>query len=292
MSDSFINRGSILMAIKQLVDSNTLQLKHFNNLSKDEFNQYVIDYGHIDYITQYINYCIQYCFVLAVAIRKQIEISLQEQKVNIINYLTAPAMAINLYTHNCVSQLQNGFQDLKHNKSKCKYKLSQLIQQDIQSTNKLLDTGFNQISNILYNQQFKGSRYNIDRVFTTDNKKYGLELDGTFYNGLKELSCKDEYHILQQQRLEAYNNNNQYLNSKMEANSFEQIFHVTDKQCIQFEKDNNIKIEVPKRFDITNRSILTEGRAQCFTDHMKINKKKFKMYGIDFTSLHPSAMVF
>ncbi|KAH0572022.1 hypothetical protein SS50377_26223 [Spironucleus salmonicida] len=129
-------------------------------------------------------------------------------------------------------------------------------------------------------------------VLTADNKKYGLELDGTFYHGLKELSCKDEYHILQHERLEAHNNKTQDLNDKVKLNGFVQIFHVTHKQCIQFEKDNNVKIEVPKRFDITNRSILTEGRAQCFTDHMKINKKKFKMYGIDFIQLYPSAMVF
>ncbi|KAH0573037.1 hypothetical protein SS50377_25155 [Spironucleus salmonicida] len=205
-------------------------------------------------------------------------------------------MPMNLFTHHCNTKIQIGYHDLKHNKSKCEYRLAHLTLNDSGMINKLLGTKFTKITNVLYNQRFLDTRYNIDIVFHGDTdgatKKYGLELDGVFYHGLKELKQTYKYYKVMQERKRQHQTKGLRLKDRMNEGVFEDIFHVADVEFIKFEQDNDIKIEIPPQYNISNRSILQRGRTECYTHYREIDRPNEKLYGIGFTSLYPSGMVF
>eukprot|EP00702_Spironucleus_salmonicida_P001584 EST42875.1 Hypothetical protein SS50377_17498 [Spironucleus salmonicida] len=205
-------------------------------------------------------------------------------------------MPMNLFTHHCNIKIQIGYHDLKHNKSKCEYRLAHLTLNDSGMINKLLGTKFTKITNVLYNQRFLDTRYNIDIVFHDETegvtKMYGLELDGVFYHGLKELKQTYKYYKVMQERKRQHQTKGLHLKDKINEDSFEDIFHVTDVEFIKFEQDTDIKIEMPPQYNISNRLILAGVRTECYTHCREIDIPNEKLYGIGFTSLYPSGMVF
>eukprot|EP00702_Spironucleus_salmonicida_P001581 EST42872.1 hypothetical protein SS50377_17494 [Spironucleus salmonicida] len=162
--------------------------------------------------------------------------------------------------------------------------------------NKLLGTNFTKITNVLYNQRFLDTRYNIDIVshgiIDRITKKFGLELNGVFYHRFKELRQTYKYYKVMKERKRQHQTKDLRLKDRMNEGAFEDIFHVTDVEFIKFEQDNDIKIEMPPQYNISNRSILAGVRTECYTHCREIDRPNEKLYGIGFTSLYPSGMVF
>jgi hypothetical protein len=66
-------------------------------MTQQQYDKYILDNGHKDFINNYDIYCAQDTRILSLGLIKMSEEFFKLEKINILNYLTAPSIAFNLF---------------------------------------------------------------------------------------------------------------------------------------------------------------------------------------------------
>ncbi|CAL6094654.1 Conserved_hypothetical protein [Hexamita inflata] len=306
MFQQYLQNGGKSETIKYYYENGGLNRQHFNdgvfNDDKQFEEEYINKYGDEDFINQYIKYCQQDVNITMLGLIKMTQLMFCED-VNILNYLTLPSIAYNLYLHHAGENMfQQEYEDFNFNRSQCEQKLIHLFQSgDIQKINQIINTerkvpiyNFTRVQVIDTNMRF--DQYNIDIVIQAygagdiDLGKYLIEVNGVYFHGLVKLDKNHQNYQLMIERKEHHDKKQRYILSKLKQKGYQELINITDTQINDFNKNIGVLDTIKQQHNINNRDIYRGGRTEYYYNLYTLNDNQC-LKGLDYTSLYPSMML-